>query len=272
MKLATWSRRVSAGTLIAAGTAGSVLLLSAVAPAGASTSPTSGEVAVPQGITAASLHGARIAAAPAATKETISFVLKLQNEGALETNVERGMPHGFLSVRTFADRYGQTHANIVALERYLKRFGVKSTAYADGLDVSTTGTAGEYGQALSVRTSLYRLPAVAAQGTQAARPAIVVHGTTDKPLLPARLAKFVYAILGLTSYPVASSDAVHTLCRTRPPRTPSSSATGRRRTSPASTASPRSIRRASGARARRSASSPTPASGRLTPPTSGRAS
>ncbi len=40
---------------------------------------------------------------------------------------------------------------------------------------------------------------------------MVVHGTTDRALLPARFGKFVYAILGLTSYPVAASDAVHTL-------------------------------------------------------------
>jgi kumamolisin len=210
LKSANWPGRLGAGTLIAAGTAGSLVILSAVAPAGATTGPASGEVAVPQGITAASLHGTRIAAAPAATKETISFVLKLQNAGALKVNVQDGMPHGFLSVRTFASRYGQPHANIAALERYLSRFGIKSAAYADGLDISTTGTAAQYGKALSVHQSLYRLRPVAAHGDQAARPAIVVHGTTDRALLPARFGKFVFAILGLTSYPVAASDAVHT--------------------------------------------------------------
>ena len=38
---------------------------------------------------------------------------------------------------------------------------------------------------------------------------MTIHGTTDKPLLPANLAQFVLAILGLTNYPVASSNAVH---------------------------------------------------------------
>ncbi|HEY2316224.1 MAG TPA: S53 family peptidase [Streptosporangiaceae bacterium] len=212
MRPANWSRRLRVGTLIAAGTASSVVILSAVAaPAGAGTGPSSGEVAVPQGVTAASLHGTRISAAPTATRETISFVLKLQNAGALKTNVQRGMPYGWLPVRTFANRYGQSLANVAALERYLKRYGIKSTAYADRLDISTTGTVAQYGKALSVRTSLYRLHAVRARGAQAARPAVVVTGTADKPLLPARLAKFVYAILGLTTYPVASSNAVHTL-------------------------------------------------------------
>jgi kumamolisin len=186
-------------------------LLSAAAPATASTGPSSAEVAVPQGITASSLHGTRLAAAPAATKEMISFVLKLRHPGALEVNIQRGMPYGFLSVAQFAARYGRPRADITALEHYLKRFGIRSTAYADGLDVSTTGTAAQYGRALAVRQNLYRLSAVPARGSQPARPAMIVHGTADKPLLPIRIASFVYAILGLTSYPVASSDAVHTL-------------------------------------------------------------
>ena len=45
----------------------------------------------------------------------------MQHEGALKTNVQNGMPHGFLSVRTSSPtRYGQPHANIAALEHYLK--------------------------------------------------------------------------------------------------------------------------------------------------------
>jgi kumamolisin len=211
LKPANWPRRLSVGTLIAAGTAGSMVLMSAVAAAGAATGPNPAEVTVPQGVTASALHGTRVSAAPTAARETISFVLKLQNAGGLKTSVQSGMPHGFLSVGAFARRYGQPHANIVALERYLKRYGIKSTAYADGLDVSTTGTVAQYHNALAVRQSLYRLRAVAARGNQAARPAMVVRGTTDKPLLPARLGKFVFAILGLTSYPVAASNAVHTL-------------------------------------------------------------
>ncbi len=211
MKSANWPGRLSIGTLIAAGAAGSMVVLSAVAPAGATTGPTSGEVAVPQGITAASLHGTRIGAAPAATKMRVSFVLDIQHEGALKTNVQNGFPHGFLSVHQFATRYGQPHANIAALVHYLKTKGITSTPYADGLDISTTGTAGAYHSAVGVRMSLYRLKAEPAHGSQAARPAMVVYGTTDKALLPPRFAKFVYAILGLTSYPVAASDAVHTM-------------------------------------------------------------
>jgi kumamolisin len=187
-----------------------MIVLSAVAPAGAATGPNSGKVAVPQGITASSLHGTRIAAAPAATKLTVAFVLKLRNTSALEADVEGGMKGGFLSVHTFAKRYGQTHANIAALVAYLKSDGIKSTVYADGLDISTTGTAADYTAALATPESLYRLNAVRAHGNQAGRPAIVVHGTTAPALLPTKYAKFVYAVLGLTNYPVEASNAVRT--------------------------------------------------------------
>ena len=249
MKPANWSRRLSAGTLIAAGTAGSMVLLSAVAPAGAVTGPSgpgSGEVVVPQGITAASLHGTRISAAPASTRLTVSFVLKLRNVNELKSDVEGGMKHGFLSVKRFSSRYGQTHANIVALERYLKNHGIKSTTYADGLDIHTTGTAGDYTAALGTPESLYRLKAVPAHGNQAARPAMVVHGTTSPALLPARFGKFVFAVLGLTNYPVQASNAVHTPLATQKANghAQSSSATGPQATSLASTASTRCTRRA----------------------------
>jgi len=211
LKPAKWSWRLGAGTLVAAGTAGSMVLLSAVAPAGAATSPGPGKVVVPQGITAASLHGTRISAAPAATKMTVAFVLKLRNAGTLESDVEGGMRGGFLSVAKFANHYGQSRANVAALESYLKGFGIKSTAYADRMDVSTTGTAADYTSALGTPESLYRLKAQPAHGNVAGRPAMIVHGTVAPAQLPAKFAKFIFAVLGLTSYPVALSNAVHTV-------------------------------------------------------------
>jgi subtilase family serine protease len=113
-------------------------------------------------------------------------------------------------VSQFASQYGQTQANISALQSYLSSFGINSTVYADKLDISTTGTAAAYTKALSAHISLYRLKARKAHGVQAAQPAMIVHGTTNPATLPANLASFVYAILGLTSYPVAGSNTVHT--------------------------------------------------------------
>ncbi|HSR86607.1 MAG TPA: S53 family peptidase [Streptosporangiaceae bacterium] len=210
MKLGSWRRRLSIGAMIAAGTAGSMVIWTTVSPAGAATSSKPRKVAVRQGITAASLHAARISAAPATTKMKVSFVLEVRNAAGLESAVQGGMHQGFLSVSKFASQYGQTLANITALEKYLSGFGITSTAYADRLDISTTGTAAAYTKALSAHISLYRLTARRAHDGQPARPSMIVHGTASPATLPANLASFVYAVLGLTSYPVAASNAVHT--------------------------------------------------------------
>ncbi|HXB47292.1 MAG TPA: protease pro-enzyme activation domain-containing protein [Streptosporangiaceae bacterium] len=222
MKPAHWPARLRAGALLATGTAGSLLLLSAVVPAGAATGPSAGKVAVPQGLSVAGLVGHSVFPRPinGNTKETVSFVLRLRQASTLESDVERGMPGGFLKVATFASRYGQTKPRVAALEKYLRGFGLKTTAYADRLDVSVTGTAREFNKALSVTQAQYTTKAVPARGNQPARPAVTFHGTTDQPLLPKNLAGFVYAILGLTNYPVASSNAVHTPTpEVRTPRT-----------------------------------------------------
>jgi kumamolisin len=212
LKPAYWPARLRAGALLAAGTAGSLLLLSAVVPAGAATGPSAGKVTVPQGLSVAGLVGNSVFPKPinGNTKETVSFVLRLRQESALESDVERGMPGGFLKVGTFASRYGQTKPRVAALEKYLRGYGLKTTAFADRLNISVTGTARDFNKALSVTQAQYTTKAVPARGNQPARPAVTFHGTTDEPLLPKSLAGFVYAILGLTDYPVASSDAVRT--------------------------------------------------------------
>jgi kumamolisin len=190
--------------------------LSATAPAGAvsaSSGPGAGMVAVPQGVGTALLKGNSVFPKPISpkTKERVSFVLKVRDESGLESRVEGGMRGGYLTVARFASRYGQTHAAIVRLANYLKKYGIKSTAYSDGLNVATTGTASDYNRALKVTQSNFTTKAVPARGDQPARPSVTFHGTTDTPLLPASIAKTVYAVLGLTDYPVASSDAVRTL-------------------------------------------------------------
>jgi kumamolisin len=220
LKPALRSGRMRAATLIAAGTAGSLVVLSVALPAGAASTstggistgrgPSAGKVAVAQGLDAAAFGAHRVFPVKGSTKETVSFVLRLRNASALKSVVQAGMPHGYLSVKSFASEYGQTRAHVAALQKYLKHYGIKSTVYGDRLDVSATGRAHEWNEALSVTQSEYKVAAVPARGDQPARPAVTFHGTTDKPLLPKNLAAFVYSILGLTNYPVASSDAVHT--------------------------------------------------------------
>jgi subtilase family serine protease len=204
-----WLRRPRAASILVIGAVGS--LLAAAAPAVAATgSGPPGKVPVAQGLSAAALKNAKVFRhTPAKTPEIVSFVLRARNLGTLERLVEAGVPGGYLSVPQFAGRYGQPRSNIRALARYLGQYKIRTRAYADGLDVTAHGTAGEFDKALSVRQSEYRVPAVPARQGRPGRPALSIHGTTDKPLLPASLARFVLSILGLTNYPAFASNAVH---------------------------------------------------------------
>jgi kumamolisin len=206
--------RGRAAGLFAAATIGSLLLLVAATAASGATSSKSGaaaaaKVAVPQGIGTAALNPATaFGPTPSSTPETVSFILKAQNLDQLENSVEAGMPGGYLSVGQFARQYGQPQYNIGALENYLSRYGIGSSAYPDGLDVTATGTAGQFDAALSVSQSQYAVPAVPARFGHPGRPGMNVHGTKESPLLPRQLAQFVLSILGLSNYPTFGSDAV----------------------------------------------------------------
>jgi len=205
-----WAGRRRAGALLVVGMVGA-LLLAAVAASGATFSRSAAKVAVPQGIGAAALNPAAVfGTTDPSTPETVSFILDARNLDQLKASVQAGMPGGFLSVARFAGQYGQLQSNIAALENYLSRFGISSSAYPDGLDVTATGTAGEFDSALSVQQNEYTAPAVPARFGHPGRPAMHVHGTTQSPLLPANLARFVLSILGLSNYPTFDSDAVRT--------------------------------------------------------------
>jgi kumamolisin len=202
--------RLSAGIVL--GVTALVVPLAALAgPASASTSPgpnTPEQVA--SGTNVASLPGVSVFGDTAAdTPETVSFILREQNLQSLQDQVQAGVTN-YLSVSQFASSYGQTQANISALTSYLAQFGIQSDVYADNVDVSTTGTAGEYDQALSVTQKQYDVPAQPGRGGLSGVPAQDnVHGNVQAPLLPYRLAKFVLAIFGLTNYGPYASQAVH---------------------------------------------------------------
>jgi kumamolisin len=197
---------------IAAGAVGSLLIMAAAPAVGATQSPHPSKIAVPQGIGAAALKGLKSSGVfnPGNTPETVSFILKARNQGALEASVSAGMPGGYLSVAQFARRYGQPQSNVSALEKYLAGFGITTTALPDGLDVTATGTADQFNAALSVQQHSFVVPAVPARHGQPRRPAIRIHGTKQTPLLPRNIGNFVLSILGLTNYPTFGSLAVHT--------------------------------------------------------------
>jgi kumamolisin len=198
------------GAIVAVGAASALLLLSAGTAVAATRSSGPARSAVPQGIGAAALHSARVLGkASGSTKEQVSFILTAQQLSTLEAKVDAGMT-SFLSVQQFASTYGQTSAHISALEQYLAKFGIKSTALADGLDVSTTGTVADYNKALGVDQNEYEVAAVPARGGRLGRAAVRFHGTAQPTWLPTPISQYVLSILGLTSYPAAASNAVHT--------------------------------------------------------------
>ena len=190
--------------------AGPLILVSL--PAVHASAATPAMAAVPQGLTPAALNARPVFPVTASTRETVSFVLRMRNEAALKRTVSAGIYAHFLTVAQFAREYGQTTARIAALQRYLRRFHVRTRAYADRLDVTATGTAGSFNHALAVSQSVYRTAAVPASAGRAARPAVTFRGTTDAPRLPKAIARYVEAVLGLDNYPVFASDAV----RSRP--------------------------------------------------------
>jgi kumamolisin len=164
---------------------------------------------VGQGFNPGSLPGASaFGSTPANTPEQVSFILDEQNKSQLEAQVENGV-QSYLSTSQFARTFGQSQDNISALTSYLSKFGITSSVYADDVDVSTTGTAGEYDQALSVTQDQYHVPAFPGRQGMQGVPAQNVHGPTTAPELPQQLASFVLAVLGLSNYAPFASQSVH---------------------------------------------------------------
>ena len=179
------------------------------APASAASPGPNTPEQVASGVNVASLPGVTVyPGVPPSTPESVSFVLREQNLSQLESQVESGVQN-YLSVGQFASIYGQSQANISALTSYLASFGITSDVYPDDVDVATTGTAGEYDQALSVTQNWYQVPRQPGVNGYRPIPAQRVYGNAQAPLLPYRLANFVLAILGLTNYGPFGSHAIH---------------------------------------------------------------
>jgi kumamolisin len=165
---------------------------------------------VSPGLTTASLpsDATPFGTTPASTPEIVSFVLKMRGEGGLAAEVEQGSTH-FLSVGQFAATYGQRSSTIAALESYLAGFGITTKSYPDNLDVVANGTAGEFDSALSESQENFHVPAVRGGAGGYSIPAQNVHAISGPPSLPEPLAEDVAAILGLTNYGAAVSNATH---------------------------------------------------------------
>jgi kumamolisin len=202
------SVRLRVGAGLAAGVTAAAIGTAAAA-ASASTGPGPNTlVKVQPGMTAAALPRATVFGnTPASTPETVSFILRERQLPELEASVAHGVKK-FLSVGQFAGEYGQSPSVISGLESYLAKFGITTKAYADGIDVSAQGTAGEFDQALSVSQKQYRVPAFKGKNGQTV-PAQTVHAATSAPELPERIAGSILTVLGLTNYSPFASQTAH---------------------------------------------------------------
>ncbi|HEY1624720.1 MAG TPA: S53 family peptidase [Streptosporangiaceae bacterium] len=220
-------RRIVTTAAVAAVVPASALM--AYAASAATPSPQPSKVAIAQGTGPAALqNAAAFGTTPASTPESVSFVLRGQNLSGLASAVEAGHSPD-LSVAQFAKRYGQDPAVISALEKYLKGFGITVTqTYSDGLDVSTTGTAGEYDSALSVQQQQYHVPAVRAHDGSGGIPAQTIHGTKQTPMLPGSFGRGVLAVLGLSNYSPFTDRLTHvpSAVRSSTSATPTTTYTG----------------------------------------------
>jgi kumamolisin len=201
--------RLTVGIVLAVGVG--AFMVPMAGATGASAAPGTGPntpTSVPSGINAAALPGATVfGSTPPDTPVTVSFILKEQHLQSLEAQVEAGIPTSdYLSVGQFAAEYGQPASNINALTSYLAGFGIKTTVYADDVDVVANGTAGEFDQALTITEENVDVPQQAGSGGVGPIRAQDVYTNEQEPLLPYRLASFVTAILGLSDYGPYVSD------------------------------------------------------------------
>lgn len=171
-----------------------------------------GYVSVSQGVGSAVLSGYQpFGPTDPSTPETVSFILRARNVNDLQAQIQAGMPRGFLSVRDFANRYGQPQVVIALIEAYLGRFGIHSHAMPDDLDIQTTGTAGEYNKAFQIVQQDYHVPSVGVHGShRGPHGTVTVHGSPSNPRVPSEWGPFILAILGLSNYPTQHSDAIGT--------------------------------------------------------------
>ena len=207
------SVRLRAGAGLVAGlVAGAVIAgaASAAPAASAASSPGPDPLVNVQGaLSALGLPGATgLGSTPGDTQETVTFVLRERNIGQLRSEVTHGMKR-FLSVPEFASAYGQSPAVISGLEDYLARFGIRTSAYGDNIDVVAHGTASQFNRALSVSQRQYRVPELRGSAGVSSVPAQTVHAVSGAPKLPASIARNVLAVLGLTNYSTFASQAAH---------------------------------------------------------------
>jgi kumamolisin len=194
-------RRVIAGAL-SVGIAGALVAAQGATAVAASSASTTPLVSVAQSSVTPLAAGTPLGTTDPSTPVDLSIILRARNLSYLQNKVLNGWTGPYLTTRQFANQYGQSPLVIAAIELYLKAFGIKTNALADGLDIQANGTAGEFNKALGVSLKNFRVKAPSAKGgTQ------TVYGSLANPRMPAQFASPILAILGLTNYSPFVSNA-----------------------------------------------------------------
>jgi kumamolisin len=186
-----------------------------VMSAGAATAGTTGSsggsggtISVAQGTSSVPLDsGQPLGSTDPSTPVDISVILRARNLSQLDSAVQSGWRGHYLSTSQFAAQYGQSPFVIHAIEAYLNHFGITTSAYADGLDISANGTAGEFNQALNVSLQNFRVRSASPNVFGHSRSRTVYASPRD-PRLPRSVGGPILAILGLSNYAPFASHAV----------------------------------------------------------------
>ncbi|MGC8465252.1 MAG: S53 family peptidase [Acidimicrobiales bacterium] len=215
MKRKRSARRLRSAALTL--TATSTLLLAAAAGTASASPSTSsvapGRVSVPQGISAGVIaNSAPVSITASQTPVTVSFILKSPNLASLEAAVTNGWRGPYLNTQQFAQYYGQPVSFIQELTSFLSSYHIQVTNVdADNLDVTTSGTAAAYDQALGVQLKNYVVSSPTPGIGGSKQQTQTVYGSATNPLLPPALAQNVVAILGLSNYQPFVSDSIPAL-------------------------------------------------------------
>jgi kumamolisin len=199
-----FSRLRFLGLLGSVSLVGAALSIPGVQALSASSNPL---VPVSQGIGADVLaHATPTGTTAGSTMMRVSFILKMRNMGQLAGEVATGWHGPYLTPQQFALEYGQTPEYILALQGFLREFGITSQVMPDRLDITTQGTAAEYDKALGILLENFTVNVK--PSASGAAMTETVYGTRQAPQMPLNLASNILAILGLSNYAPYESLAV----------------------------------------------------------------
>jgi kumamolisin len=202
-RLAT--RGVLPGALAAGIAAAMIASQGSTAAAVGSSTTTTPLVSVAQGSGTAPLSsGTPLGNTDPSTPVDISIVLRAQNLNQLENQVQSGWNGQYLTTRQFAQQYGQSPLVILGIEKYLNAFGITTSAYSDGLDISANGTAGQFNKALSITLQNFQVKTPTSNGHSSWQ---TIHGSLRNPSVPQQYGSPILAILGLSNYSPYVSEA-----------------------------------------------------------------